>query len=251
MFKTSLEERDHNMVNVNNYFLGINNSNPADFVVSNSDKCVLRLNSNYFVGVDNNKPSHFVIENSEGKTLLKLGSNFFIGEDGSSPPKFVILNAVGENILESDSKKTNAERPYFNAYLSKFIPLPPTPNNVITFIFDKIISNTGGHYNPNTGNFTAPVSGLYQFDCTVYAHPKYDKRISLTVGNITYSKSTPSINSGTIGMSYSISWSGIMEAMQTVFCSFQMRSSTTQPGIDVYGSEAVPHTRFSGYLLDV
>lgn len=37
----------------------------------------------------------------------------------------------------------------------------------ITIVFDSTHTNNGGHYNASNGRFTAPVSGIYRFDCAV------------------------------------------------------------------------------------
>ncbi len=47
-------------------------------------------------------------------------------------------------------------------------------------IFEHISVNNGNHYNPSTGRFTAPVSGLYQF-CFGGLHYTYFGRAHLEV----------------------------------------------------------------------
>lgn len=37
----------------------------------------------------------------------------------------------------------------------------------ITIVFDSVHTNIGGCYNTSNGRFTAPVSGIYRFDCFV------------------------------------------------------------------------------------
>ena len=37
----------------------------------------------------------------------------------------------------------------------------------ITIVFDSAHTNIGGHYNTSNGRFTAPVAGVYRFDCVV------------------------------------------------------------------------------------
>jgi hypothetical protein len=39
-----------------------------------------------------------------------------------------------------------------------------------TIKFDRIVTNIGNHYNPNSGTFTAPQHGLYVFTWNLYCH---------------------------------------------------------------------------------
>ena len=55
------------------------------------------------------------------------------------------------------------EIPAFSASRSK--PKSLGPGEII--LFDKVWTNVGNGYNPNTGKFTAPKSGLYQISSTV------------------------------------------------------------------------------------
>lgn len=52
----------------------------------------------------------------------------------------------------------------FYAYMSK---TEVTPSTHHMFIFDTVITNEGGGYNPNLGAFTAPTQGVYVFTWTV------------------------------------------------------------------------------------
>ena len=51
----------------------------------------------------------------------------------------------------------------FSAYLDRFVKL--YHDDVV--IFNRIVTNVGGHYKPSTGVFTCPVSGYYVFDVHV------------------------------------------------------------------------------------
>ncbi|CAC5375190.1 unnamed protein product [Mytilus coruscus] len=59
-------------------------------------------------------------------------------------------------------------RPAFTATLNTH-PLTLSGNNVIAK-FDNVILNRGDGYDPKTGKFTAPKSGLYQFSFTIMSN---------------------------------------------------------------------------------
>jgi hypothetical protein len=65
--------------------------------------------------------------------------------------------------LVTDCSGYKNEIPAFSASRSKSKSLGP--GEII--LFDKVWTNVGNGYNPNTGKFTAPKSGLYQISGTV------------------------------------------------------------------------------------
>lgn len=47
-------------------------------------------------------------------------------------------------------------------------------------VFDRIVTNVGSAYNPSTGRFTAPITGVYQFNVIISAQGREKVSISLT-----------------------------------------------------------------------
>uniref|UniRef100_A0A3P8UIR0 Elastin microfibril interfacer 2 n=1 Tax=Cynoglossus semilaevis TaxID=244447 RepID=A0A3P8UIR0_CYNSE len=54
------------------------------------------------------------------------------------------------------------------------LTVPPTPGEIGTIRFDKVLVNDGGHYDPSTGVFTAPTDGRYMVSA-VLAAPRGEK----------------------------------------------------------------------------
>lgn len=62
--------------------------------------------------------------------------------------------------IDSAGRVTKPRQPYFN--VTK-IGSSYTLGNNATFVFNRVTSNIGSHYNSSTGRFTAPVAGKYLF----------------------------------------------------------------------------------------
>ena len=62
--------------------------------------------------------------------------------------------------VDHGGRVTTPRQPYFNVTRNS---ASYTLGNNDTFVFDRVMSNTGGHYNSSTGRFTAPVAGKYLF----------------------------------------------------------------------------------------
>ncbi len=65
----------------------------------------------------------------------------------------------------------NANLPAFQAYLSANTGGITGDGTVATIICDTEVYDIGNIYNNSTGIFTAPTTGLYSFDCILYAAP--------------------------------------------------------------------------------
>jgi len=68
--------------------------------------------------------------------------------------------------IDASGRVTKPYHPYFLANLSSSFYLNRTSVET-TIPFDSVYVNNGSHFNTSTHRFTAPVSGLYQFDCHV------------------------------------------------------------------------------------
>ncbi|CAG2223958.1 C1QL [Mytilus edulis] len=57
-------------------------------------------------------------------------------------------------------------KPAFHAYVKGNRPF--SGNDILKF--DEVLTNIGNYYDPLTGQFTAPKTGLYQIACTIQGH---------------------------------------------------------------------------------
>jgi hypothetical protein len=87
---------------------------------------------------------------------LDVGQIAYYNSDDSLRIK---VNAAERMRIDSAGRVT---MPYQPAFKASRLSGNVGPGN--TFIFNDVNFNTGGHYNGSTGRFTAPVSGVYQFN---------------------------------------------------------------------------------------
>jgi hypothetical protein len=129
------------------------------------------------------------------------------------------------------------EIPAFSASRSKSQSLGPGE----ILLFDKVWTNIGNGYNPNTGKFTAPQSGLYQISGTVMSVPgktlhaylfKNDKQTVSAYASIGHN----SMTSGTVNMVLKL------QKGDTVYMKHQNITTT------MYSSSSV-YCVFSGFLI--
>ena len=126
------------------------------------------------------------------------------------------------------------EIPAFSASRSQSKSLGP--GEII--LFDKVWTNVGNGYNPKTGKFTAPQSGLYQFSGTVMSANKNllyvylfknDKRTVSFYAGVGYS-------TGTINMVFKL------QKGETVYMKHHKNTQTIYSDYNVY-------CVFSGFLI--
>ena len=57
-----------------------------------------------------------------------------------------------------------------------------TPSDPV--VFDNVMLNTGGHYDPTTGVYTVPVDGDYEFILHFYTYNDFSGHAYLEVDNV-------------------------------------------------------------------
>ena len=126
------------------------------------------------------------------------------------------------------------EIPAFSASRSQSKSLGP--GEII--LFDKVWTNVGHGYNPKTGKFTAPQSGLYQFSGTVMSLDQ--KR--LYVHLIKNDKKTVSFYAGLGYATGAVSMVFKLQKGETVYMKHYHNTQTIYSNVDVF-------CVFSGFLI--
>ena len=105
-------------------------------------------------------------------------------------------------------------------------------------MFDQVWTNIGNGYNPNTGKFTAPKSGLYQISGTVMSAPgKY-----LHVYLFKNDKQTVSLFSGLGYVTGTVNIVFKLQEGETVYMKHHNKTQT------IYSDSSV-YCVFSGFLI--
>jgi hypothetical protein len=80
----------------------------------------------------------------------------------------MLFNTNGAERMRIDSagRVTMPYQPAF--YATGYTGQKTIPTSTTTLVLGSTAFNIGGHYNTSNGRFTAPVTGIYKFDATVY-----------------------------------------------------------------------------------
>jgi len=211
--------------------------------------------------------------------LFQQGT-FAIGVDESNPPSLLISRTEREDAnkptfkLDFQGVRTLPYQPFFNAYLSQGVANQTGAGQLATLVADTAISNIGQHYNVTSGQFKAPVSGVYHFSahisadvitsaigatlsCEIHAlntQPSQTNSVlALHVGSrqalVKQTNVYPN-NNQQFTQAFDTSWTEFMEADQTAGVTLQI-SGLPQDTVGFLGAERAnaASTRFSGYLL--
>ena len=146
----------------------------------------------------------------------------------------------------------NKSRPAFSAYCSSKIPSVTGDGEIYTVVFNEISFDHTTSYNKNTGVFTAPTDGFYQFgaliDCCSLSDSMQVGYTQITVAKQTYGLSYFNPASA-MDMNHNASWSGSicvhMHAKDPAFITFAIFGESKTVGIS--GGKAGSY--FYGYLI--
>lgn len=190
--------------------------------------------------------------------LMYSGANTWLLMNPYTPPVTPALTVnssapAGALDIDANGYVTEGNRPYFRATLGTLAPNVTGNGAVYTILFTNVTDNVGNCYNPLTGEFTAPVDGIYEFDYTVGLTQITS---AMTSGDGVYSRtSTLQSKFALIANYFAISQSGALYISDTA--SYKLVAGETVkvntmisggPGNTVDVAD-VGGTYFSGYLV--
>lgn len=155
--------------------------------------------------------------------------------------------------IDSSNRYTNASQPAFFSYLSATQNSVTGDGTVYTVVFDTVTANQGSNYATGTGLFTAPVTGLYYFNCSVaLSGLTVQTNATLIFHTVAFDYYTAIINpTGIIAagvLAFNTSVGPIpLSATNTIAVEIQVSGATKT--VNVFGLGGAGFTYFSGYLI--
>ncbi|XP_053392740.1 complement C1q-like protein 2 [Mercenaria mercenaria] len=100
------------------------------------------------------------------------------------PPKGTTIPPRGttESVKTTSASNTETPKAAFSAFLNNPIDWS-TSGKQFTAVFDSVVSNVGGAYDPTTGIFTAQTKGTYYFSSAVKSDGHHFNEIYLITNN--------------------------------------------------------------------
>ncbi|XP_062589600.1 uncharacterized protein LOC134251230 [Saccostrea cucullata] len=155
------------------------------------------------------------------------------------------LKMVEEKMINFSTQHTpdTRRKVYFSAGISKEKGYSAKVNGNNVILFQKVISNEGGAYNPSTGVFSAPVSGVYVFSCFILK----DKTTNFVYLEVNGLKKFSIVSHSPSGSRDGLESAGNLAVLNLQQGDRVIMTSTVESNLRS-ASEA-PSTTFSGFLL--
>lgn len=189
-------------------------------------------------------------ESGDSDCLIQFkdsGTTLVPASVGASGNNFVVQTNFTERMrIDSAGRVTMPYQPAFFAYFSSNTAIS---SGVYTVSYDLTAYNTGNHFSTSTSTFTAPVSGVYQFNTAI----SIDSNSSV----FGYLSSEVLVNGGTrwIGGWHSKGSHSGYHAAKTSFSLYLSANDTVKHRYEnstaatMLGGTGSPQTFFSGYLI--
>lgn len=189
-----------------------------------------------------------------------LGGKLVIANGGTNATSFTQTNGIvaynGTSLvnyagpqLSSGGVMTNTTQPAFFAYLTTGVSNVTGDGTAYQIIYDTEFFDRGNNFNSTTGVFTAPVTGIYQFNVTVLAQ-NASALMSTGLSLLTTSQNYNMNNNGVAVVgnnALNVSLTVPMTATDTAVVRIIFSGSTKT--VNVYGAGGDPRTTFSGFLV--
>jgi hypothetical protein len=122
---------------------------------------------------DGNPFDSFVSTSNSANTGLAFRSNYHTFRNVTNTTEFMRIDSSG--------RLTTPNQPAFMVYDNAIYTTNQTP-----VVWDQVNLNNGNHYNTTNGRFTAPVTGMYHFTCTIQARNTGAKQAYFRVNGSDY-----------------------------------------------------------------
>ena len=224
---------------------------PGDLTVDTSTLKVDATNNRVGIGVTS--PSKKLELNNGGTGNLVtftdgVATNFTFKTDGSNVGTFG--TEAGSTHLAFMASGTERMRIHSAGYTTKYTPAFYAYKNdgnytsAVDIVWNQVVYNQGSHYNNSNGRFTAPVTGLYQFNVmgsiTGGAHNGSMHR--LHINGTAQAAIWPIFNGNENHTSHGMSFSISLNASDYVTIQSASASATWYGGVN-------SHNHFSGFLV--
>jgi C1q domain len=162
--------------------------------------------------------------------------------------------AVTSLTSDASGRTTNANQPAFLAYLVNTISNVTGDGTIYTILFDTVSLNQGGYFDSGSSTFTAPVTGVYQFNLSVVVS---GLTVAYTTGQMyIYLNGSNSVNLAYINPGAAAAAGGYLQMTAsitlplaaTTTVNFATSITGSTPTVNVFGASSI-WTFASGYLV--